>query len=91
MALITYAVRVLPMVLFSKRIKSHRVQSFLFYLPYAVLGSMTFPAILFSTGNPIFASAGMTVAILLAYMEKSLLTVALSSVTTVFIMELIFK
>lgn len=45
MAGVTYAIRVLPLVLFRKEIKSTFVRSFLYYIPYAVLGAMTFPAV----------------------------------------------
>lgn len=48
---------------------------------------MTFPAILFSTSDRISALAGFAVAILAAYKEKSLLTVALLACMTVFIVE----
>ena len=41
MAAITYLVRVLPMAIFRKRIRSRFVQSFLYYVPYAVLSAMT--------------------------------------------------
>ena len=51
MALVTYLVRVLPIVIFRKKITNVRVKSFLFYVPYAVLSAMTFPAIFASTGT----------------------------------------
>ena len=46
MALTTYLVRMLPMTLFRKRIKSRFARSFFYYIPYAVLAAMTLPAIL---------------------------------------------
>ena len=51
MALVTYLIRVLPMVIFRKKITNVRVQSFLYYVPYAVLAAMTFPAVFSSTGS----------------------------------------
>ncbi|MEI3147040.1 MAG: AzlD domain-containing protein [Merdibacter sp.] len=45
MAAVTYLIRCLPLVCFSRRIKSRFLQSFLYYVPYAVLGAMTFPAV----------------------------------------------
>ena len=50
MAGMTYLIRVLPMVIFRKKIRSVFIQSFLYYVPYAVLAAMTFPAIFYSTG-----------------------------------------
>lgn len=57
MALVTYLPRMLPLVLFRKTIENQFIKSFLAYVPYAVLGAMTFPSILFSTspGRRFFA------------------------------------
>ena len=44
MALVTYLIRVFPLVLIRKEIKSPFIRSFLFYVPYATLAAMTFPA-----------------------------------------------
>jgi hypothetical protein len=49
---------------------------------------MTFPAIFSSTGSQIGAAAGCIVAVVLAYMKKGLLVVALSAAATVFIFGL---
>ena len=91
MAAVTYLVRMLPMVIFKKKIESTFIKSFLYYVPYAVLGSMTFPAIFTSTSSLYSAIAGTVVAIFLAYKEKSLLTVALSSCFVVYIVEWILR
>lgn len=76
MALVTYIPRVLPIAVFRKEIKSVWIKSFLRYVPYAVLGVITFPDILYSTGNFLPSLAGTIVAVFLAYREKSLLLVA---------------
>lgn len=91
MAGITYLIRMLPLVLFKKKIKSRFVLSFLYYVPYAVLTVMTIPAIFYSTASWISALSGFLVALILAYMEKSLLTVAAAGCITVFIAETIMK
>ena len=49
------------------------------YIPYAVLGAMTFPDVMYSTGNLWTAAAGVVVAVILAWRGKSLLTVALAA------------
>ena len=84
MALMTYIIRVTPMVFFRKKIEDVRVKSFLYYIPYTVLAAMTFPAIFFSTSSQVGAMAGCVVAVLLAYMKKGLLVVALGAAATVF-------
>ena len=77
MALITYLIRSLPLMLFRKEITNIYIKSFLYYVPYAVLSSMTFPAIFFVSQSIIVSSIATIVALVLAYRGKSLLTVAL--------------
>lgn len=79
MAGVTYLIRCLPLLCFRRRIRNRYIQSFLYYVPYAVLGSMTFPAIFTSTGSVVPSCVGCTVAVVLAYREKSLLLVALAA------------
>ena len=87
MALTTYLIRVLPLTVFRKPIKSRFVRSFLHYVPYACLTAMTFPAILYSTESIISGAAALTVAVVLAFPGKSLLTVSLASCGAVFVVE----
>lgn len=85
MAGVTYAVRMIPFTLVRGKIKSVYIQSFLYYVPYAVLGSMTFPYIFYSTGSLETGLFGTAVAFLLAFMRKSLLTVAAASSLVAFL------
>ena len=89
MAVTTYIIRMLPMVLFRKKINNKWIQSFLYYIPYSVLAAMTFPAIFSSTGSFESAIAGCFVAIVLAYFKRGLLTVALGSASIVLIIQLL--
>ena len=91
MALTTYLIRVLPLAVFRKPIKSRFVKSFLHYVPYACLTAMTFPAILESTGSLVSGAAALVVAVALAYFGKSLLTVALCSSASVLIVDFLLK
>lgn len=91
MALVTYLVRAVPFVVFRNKIKNKFFKSFLAYVPYAVLGAMTFPAIFTSTGSVISAVIGCIVAVFLAFKEKSLLTVALSACGVVLVVEMVQK
>ncbi|SFU79539.1 AzlD domain-containing protein [Butyrivibrio sp. M55] len=88
MAVVTYAIRALPLTLIRKEIKSTFIRSFLYYVPYATLAAMTFPAILNATDNRVSALAGFGVALILAFNKKSLLTVAGLACATAFIVEL---
>ena len=91
MAGVTYLVRMLPLMLVKKKIKNRFIRSFLYYVPYTVLSAMTFPAIIFSTGNVSSAIAGAIVALVLAYFGRSLLTVAAASASAVFLTELLLS
>ena len=91
MAAVSYLIRVIPLTLIRKQIKSRFLRSFLYYVPYACLTAMTFPAILSSTGSLISGVAALVVAVVLAYRGKSLLTVALSSSAAVLITELLLR
>lgn len=90
MAGVTYLIRVLPFVIFKKKITNKFIKSFLYYVPYAVLGAMTFPEILYSTGNYASAIAGLIVACILAFREKSLLIVAIFACAAALVINLIF-
>lgn len=87
MAGVTYLIRMLPLTLIQKKITNVYLRSFLYYIPYACLTVMTFPAILYATESVISAMAGFLTAILLALKKKSLVTVALFSCTAVFVAE----
>lgn len=92
MAGVTYLIRMLPLVLFKKEITSPFVKSFLFYVPYACLAAMTFPAILTApSGGMIAGIAGLAAALAAAYREKSLLTVAAFACAAVFVAERIME
>lgn len=87
MAAVTYLIRMIPLVLVNREIKNTFIKSFLYYVPYAALASMTFPAILFSTTQMAAALAGFAVAVFMAFREKGLLPVALGACITVFAVE----
>lgn len=87
MALTTYLVRMLPLTVFRKPIRSRFFRSFLHYVPYACLAAMTFPAILQDTASVLSGAAALTVAIVLAYLNQSLIVVALASSAAVFLVE----
>lgn len=87
MALTTYLVRMLPMTLFRRRIRSRFALRFFHYIPYAVLSAMLIPAVFSSTGNLITALAGIAVGLLLALLGQSLIVVALLSGLVAFLVS----
>ena len=89
MAGFTYLVRVVPFILINKKIENRFINSFLYYIPYTVLAAMTFPAILYATGNVVSAVAGLLVAIVISFRGRSLIIVAVGACAAVFITEAI--
>lgn len=89
MTLTTYLIRMLPLTIFRKPIRSRFLRSFLYYVPYACLTAMTFPAILTGAGTLAAGIGALIVAVSLAYLGKSLVVVALSSSAAVFLINLI--
>ena len=91
MAGVTYLIRMLPLVLAKKEITNTYIKSFLYYVPYACLAAMTFPAILHATDSIYSALAGFAVAIIAAYREKSLLCVAAVACAVAFAVDLLYN
>ena len=91
MAVTTYLIRMLPLTVFRKPIKSRFIKSFLHYVPYACLTAMTFPAILSSTASFVSGAAALVVGVLLAYRGKSLIVVAVASSVAVLATEFVIN
>lgn len=89
MAGVTYLIRMIPFTLFRKKIKSRFIQSVLYYIPYAVLSAMTFPAIFYSTDNTVTAVVGTVIAIILAYFKLPLTVVAIAACAAAYITGII--
>ncbi len=87
MALVTYLIRVIPLTLLRKPIRSRFIKSFLHYVPYACLTAMTFPAILYDAGYAASGAAALIIAVWLAFRGKSLLTVSLASCAAVYLAD----
>lgn len=89
MALVTYGLRVVPLVLVRRRITQPWVLSFLHYVPYAVLAAMTVPAILFATSMWQSGVVGLLVAIVVALRGRSLVVVAIAAASAVWLTEFV--
>ena len=89
MALTTYLIRVLPLTLIRRPIKSAFLRSFLYYVPYVTLAVMTFPAITTVTQLPVAGLAAMLVGIAAAWCGLGLLPVSVLCCGTVIVLEAI--
>ena len=86
---VTYAIRVLPLTLLRRPVKSRFLRSFLYYTPYATLAVMTFPAILSATGSPIAGAAALVGGLLAAWFDAGLFKTAALCCALVLILEYI--
>jgi len=88
MAVSTYFIRVIPLILLRRQIKNQFIKSFLYYVPYVTLSIMTFPAIVNATQSPISGTAALIVGVLLAWFGAGLFKVSVFCCFIVFIIEL---
>ena len=88
MALVSYAIRILPLTLIRKPIKNRFIQSFLYYVPYVTLAVMTFPAIVNATQSPAAGAMALVVGIAAAWFGASLFQVSVACCAVVFVLEL---
>ena len=86
---VTYLVRVLPLTIFRKPVKSRFIKSFLYYVPYVTLALMTFPAIVYATQSPAAGAIALIAGIIAAWLGAGLLPVAAICCAVVFIAEMI--
>jgi len=86
---VTYLIRVIPMTVLRREIKSQFLKSFLYYVPYITLAVMTFPAIIHSTQSIWSGIAALVVGIAVAWFTSNLFWVAGSACVVVFIAEIL--
>ena len=89
MAVVTYLIRALPLTLIRRRIDNVFIKSFLYYVPFVTLAVMTFPSIITATESPVAAAVAFAVAVVLAWLGKSLFAVSVSACVVVFVLELL--
>lgn len=89
MTFTVYAIRVLPLIFLRKPIQNSFLQSFLYYVPYVTLSTMTFPAILNATQTPAAGFAALVVGIIVSWLGAGLFSVSISCCAIVFIVEAI--
>ena len=86
---VSYLIRSTPLLLIRKEITNKTIRSFLYYVPYATLAVMTFPAIVEATQSIWSGIAALVIGILLAWFGGSLFQVAVSICVVVFVAELL--
>ena len=84
---VIYAIRVLPLTLIRRPLRSRFLRSFLYYVPYVTLAVMTFPAIVEATQVPAAGIAALIAGAAVAFFGGSLLTVAATCCGVVFLLE----
>ena len=89
MAGVTYLIRMLPLAFFRKKITNPFLLGVLHYMPFAVLGTMTVPAIFTSAGDPVSSTVGFVAALLLGLKRRSLIEVALVATAAAYVTSLI--
>ncbi len=87
MAITVFAIRVLPLTLIRKPIRSPFIRSFLYYVPYVTLSVMTFPAIIDATSHPVAGALSLLIGIIAAYKEMGLFKVTLLCCISVLVLE----
>ena len=88
MALVSCAIRVLPLTLIRGQIANRFIRSFLYYVPYVTLAVMTFPAIVEATQSPIAGALALAAGIVLAFLGAGLFPVAVACCLVVLATEL---
>ena len=91
MALTTYLIRAIPFVAVRGKIKSPFLNSVLYYMPFAVLSAMTFPAIFYATGSVIASAVGTAAALITAFFDLPLIAVALGASASAFIADMVIR
>lgn len=91
MGAVTYLPRMMPLFLLHEKKLPKHVNSFMQFIPFAALGALIFPGVLFSTGSVVSALAGAAVALLLAFFNINVMLIVLGGIAGTFLTELFLK
>ena len=86
---VTYLIRLLPLLFVRRRIENRFIKSFLYYVPYAVLSVLTFPAIFLATEHLLAGVIAAVVCVALAYLGRGLVVCMLGGSFAVLLTELV--
>ena len=88
MALTVFLIRVLPLTLIRREIKSPFIRSFLYYLPYVTLAVMTFPAIIDATPSPFPGLVALLLGVFFACKGADMFLVTVIACLSVLVLEM---
>lgn len=80
MGIVTYIPRMLPFVLFRGKELPKFIQGILKNVPYATLGALIFPGVLFIQEDIWYGVIGVAAAFLIAYLGANVIIVVLGSI-----------
>lgn len=84
MMCVTAPSRILPVFFLGERKLPPFAESFLHYIPFAVLGALIFPDVLTATGNICSSAAGAITAFLLGWSGRGILMVLTGGIISAF-------
>ena len=91
MMLVTALPRILPATFFSEIKLPPLGRRFLSFVPFAALGALIFPAVLYSTETISSALCGGIVAVILALLKPNLLLVVIGATLAVLLWEVLLN
>lgn len=89
MSVVTYTIRMLPLLVLRKEITNRFILSFLHYAPYVTLAVMTFPGILYCTDSLATSLVGFACAVTLTLLKLGLVPTIVFSCIAAYIAQLV--
>ena len=86
-AAVSCLIRVLPLTLIRRKIKNPFLRSFLYYVPYATLAVMTFPAIITAPQVPLAGILALAMGVVAAWRGVNMIGIAALCCGGVFVCE----
>ena len=80
LGIICWLMKIVPFAFFKGKIKNRFLNSFLYYVPFAIMTSMIIPEVFHSTSSVWSALIGVFVSIILGLLEQNILVVSLFSI-----------
>lgn len=90
MAIVTYIPRMLPFVMFKGKELPPFLQGVLKNVPYATLGALIFPAILFIQEDIWYGIIGAAVAFIIAFLGANVIVVVIGSISVLTVYSYFF-
>ncbi|PSL50949.1 branched-subunit amino acid transport protein [Salsuginibacillus halophilus] len=90
MAVVTYIPRMVPLVFLNNKKMPSKLEGILHNVPYAALGALIFPGILFAAETIWLGLAGGATALILAWRGHHMMTVVIASIGTLLVLQLLF-